>query len=484
MLMNPIIISDVLKRASDSQISGMYEEGLKELQFFWNYQTPEFKPVTNNLDRKDIGALQFACGMLYGLYAINIKNGQEVSKNLLTAAYNIFVELKDIEYQLYCCNYLALSYWRMSSLDEATAYLDISKALEYSENPLGKLHTIIVESLIDITNRQHKKVLTDLNKSEFKFEQSGDVYLLGMYYLNRGIAKEVLSDFNGALGDLFRAGDNFAELGNRFFLISAENNLACLYRARGEFKNAYKYADLAIKNATLLGDNRRIGRIWDTHAVIALQDCKFELALDYADKAIRELQKTEFYNDLIESYETKINILLQLGHINEALEVYTEASSIARQFASADICRRLTHTVSQFIQEKYFVKVFHEGHSASSWDKCRLEFDVPPDAPVCCVEIHSNRYSEMGLEKGFLAVIEKSEVKNGEFVAVLNKRTNSCQFGFVDILFGLIQLDTCVVNNEILYFSPEEGKVLGKVIGYCPYEPEADGSLYVVPLDL
>ncbi|MGC2239087.1 MAG: tetratricopeptide repeat protein [Pyrinomonadaceae bacterium] len=483
-MLKPIVISDLLISAHKAQITGAYAEGLEILDFFWNYRTPGIPPNTEGLNLREIGELLLACGRLYGFYGISHKNAQEKSKDLLTDAYEIFERLGLTESQLLCSNYLAVAYKRMGEYGEARIWLKYSFAFDFPEDHPGKLHAVIVESLVDLSTDKHVKVLKKFNGLVKYFEASGDSYLLGLFYMNRGIAKDVLLDFEGALIDLGFARNIFNKAGYYQLLANCENNMACLYRANRDFENAFGCIERALVVARKIGDLRQIGGIYDSKALIALAAGDYDLALSESEKAIAELQKTECYGNLIEYYITKFRILLKLGKLDDALMAYEDAVIIAREFTSEDARSGLRQTVSKYLRENILVKVLHEGPIALARDSCQIVLEHEPLAPVSLVEILSNHNYKIGLEKGFIAVVEPSETKNGDFVAVKCRQTGTSYFGFIETFMGLVQITTDADNIEPLVFSPNVVEISGKVIGYCPREPDDEGILRVVPLNL
>src|SRR5687767_4330325 len=102
----------LLRTIFDLERRGKFDEALREARAFWDDTTQP--PVTENLDANLTAETYLRCGALLGFlgHIRQIPTAQERSKNLLTQARSLFLEIIDPEKIAECENYLALAYWR------------------------------------------------------------------------------------------------------------------------------------------------------------------------------------------------------------------------------------------------------------------------------------------------------------------------------------------------------------------------------------
>lgn len=476
-MLKTIEIHSVLECARKALTTGNYEEGLKGLQSFWDYRQPAECPRIEGLNQIEIAELLQACGSLYGFYGIHQKNVQETAKNLLTAAYDIFDEAAIVEGQLSCSNYLALTEWRLGDFENVKVWLKNSFDFDVSDSTAGKLHAYGIESLMNYAAGDFEKVLTRLDPIRGLFEVCGDDYLRAMFHTQLGLARVNLNNLNSATNDLLIARHLCEKLGHKRYLSYAENNLAFLHLSKGDCKTAFYYAVRALSLAKKIGDERQIGGVFDTFALISLELNCYEKALFFAEKAVDALQKTENYDYLVKYLETKFKILLKISHSDEsvkrqAFKTYAEAYAIAHQFLSEAVCDRLTDVLNQATSK-----------TNGKRQDYKLKAKYKPTVPVHTVEIVSDDYEYLGLKEGWFVVVEEREPRQGDLAAVVDKADGDCFVGFVTLFSDLIMLEIgSQVESPVL--SLDTVKILGVVIGYCLPKPDKDGNLKVVPLEL
>ena len=97
----------------------------------------------------------------------------------------------------------------------------------------------------------------------------------------------------------------------------------------------------------------REGYSLETRAQIFAAEGKFEKALKFINEAIELLEGGESYRNLVESYRTKIRILLSLERLSEALTVMTAAHNIAALYISLELSKEIIEGAAALIQEKY-----------------------------------------------------------------------------------------------------------------------------------
>jgi hypothetical protein len=483
-MLKTISITEIRAETVAALETGRYEQGLHRCAFFWDYRNPFLQPDRTEFSKHKTASLLLFCGQLYGMYGVSLKNAQEISKNFLYEAFSMFKKFGDTESQISASNHLALAYQRMGDFGEARIWVDTSFELGFSDGDPAQLHAYLIETLIDTSDKKYDKALSRLESLEDFFTNSKYSYLSAMYYNQVGIAKRNLGKLNGALKAFTLAHELYTQLGHLQYITHLENNMACLYRSKKNIPDAYRWAERALSSALSSRDARLIGGVYDTLAGIAFDDKNYEFALSNAEQAILEVKQTECYANLLDYYETKIMILLAFGRVDSALDTLIDAGSL-EQFQATGVCEGLKKLIIEYIHNNYRVQISRAGNHVAARDECylKLERGFKLSAPVVeLVEIFNNSQKIYGLEKGSFAVVEKSHPKNGEFAAIKRTLTNIRYLGFVDSILDFIYLQENLSDNNPISFSADEVEIIGRVIGCCSGEADADGFLHVVPL--
>ena len=128
--------------------SGEFDQALTVLKGIWDDTTAQ--PVVDGLDQRGSAEVYLRCGALLGFlgHIRQIPTSQERSKNLLTQAHSLFLEIYDIEKIAECENYLALAYWRMGELNEAESWVDESQSHELGDNCDARLYSHVIRNLV------------------------------------------------------------------------------------------------------------------------------------------------------------------------------------------------------------------------------------------------------------------------------------------------------------------------------------------------
>src|SRR6185369_17185871 len=133
----------------------------------------------------------------------------------------------------------------------------------------------------------------------------------------------------------------FQNANHEIYYGSTENNLAQLFHKIGHFEEAHICAQNAANIFEQIGDKMREGYTLETRAQIFAAEGKFDQALKFVNSAIEMLEGGESYRKLVESYRTKVKILLQLNSLPEALMVMIAAHNIAALYISQDLSKEI-----------------------------------------------------------------------------------------------------------------------------------------------
>jgi tetratricopeptide (TPR) repeat protein len=341
---------NTLSEARSAESKGQYEKAFQCLTPFWDGYS-QF-PSAIGLSDAESAELFLRFGGIIGFLGNSqkISNSQEISKNLLTQARRKFISLSNFEKTAECENYLAMSYQRTGELTEAFDWLNESFSRNLPENHPTRINSYIIETVLDIEGGKYEKVLRRCDELREIFENYASASDNGSFHNNLAIAHKNLGNCQEALSHLKSARDFFRAASHDSYYGATENNLAQLLHKLGHYEEAHDCARNAKKIFEQIGDRRREGYSLETCAQIFAAEGKFEKALKSVNEAIELLEGGESYRNLVESYRTKIKILLGLNRLAEALTVMTAAHNIAALYISQEFSREIIEGVAELIE--------------------------------------------------------------------------------------------------------------------------------------
>jgi len=344
------------KKLTDVQIAeekGQYEFAFRELSEFWDEYSNY--PNTIGFSAEESAELFLRFGAVIGFLGNSqkIPNSQEISKNLLTQARQRFVSLSNREKAAESENYLAMAYSRTGEIAEAFDWLRESLSRNLSETHPARINSYVVETVLELQGKRYRAVLERCAELTAVFENHASDLQNGSFYNNQAIAHKNLGNSEAALKNLQTARDFFRQAGHLIYYGAAENNLAQLFHKTRRYPEAHQSAEKARKIFEQIGDRMREGYSLETRAQIFAAEGSFETALQFVDQAIELLEGGESYRNLVETYRTKIEILLGLNRLTEALTMMTAAHNIAALYISQELSREIIEGVAREIRGKY-----------------------------------------------------------------------------------------------------------------------------------
>ena len=340
-----------LSEARNAESKGHYEKAFQCLAPFWDGYS-QF-PSAIGLTDAESAELFLRFGGIVGFLGNSqkITNSQEISKNLLTQARRKFLSLADVEKTAECENYLALAYERTGELTEAFDWLNESFSRNLPENHQTRINSFVIETLLDINGGKYEKVLQRGDELQEIFQKFASNSHNGSFHNNLAIAHKNLGHKDEALKHLKTARDFFQKANHQSYYGAAENNLAQLLHKVGLFEEAHHCAQNATRIFEQIGDKMREGYSFETRAQIFAAEGKFDQALKFVNSAIELLESGESHRNLVESYRTKVRILLYLDALPEALTVMVAAHNIAALYISQELSKEIIESVAAIIAE-------------------------------------------------------------------------------------------------------------------------------------
>lgn len=497
------------KRLFKLERQGRYDEALADIEDLWQDKTG--LPDVEDLEPKLAAEMILRCGSLIGFYGHNkqIPKSQERSKNLLSEARNRFLEMYEIEKVAECENYTALAYWRTGELNEAEVWIEESLSRNLPDSNEIKLHSVIINCLILLSNGRYEDILDLLKLYKKDFLASGNNAFKGDFYNHYGLALKNTGKIKEALVKLESARHYHQRSKHRIYLGTVENNLAQTYKLDRDFPKAHESIDNAAKLFKQLKDRTREGFSLDTKAQIFLDEGKYTEALKTVEKAIKILRLSENAAYLVETYLTKVKTLLYLDRFSDATFCLFEAVQIARTSISEAAAKKLVAEFETVLKIREAKKIneavietaaMYEGGQADEYgggfnETGRQTGSANEDLKLLLpkelshydaddlggVWLSSDALEDFGLTSGSFALIVNDELKGGELAAVEEIADGAVICGKYDSAFGMVCLEG--KDGELELFDEDQVEILGRIVGVGKNK-DADGKLIITPVGL
>ena len=465
---------------------GRYEEALAELRPIWD-DTNAFPEVAELIPRT-AAEIILRCGALIGFlgHTKQIPNSQEKSKNLLTEARKRFLDIYDVEKIVECENYLAAAYIRTGEMVEAEIWVDEALSHETANPCDAWLYANITKSLIYMADGKFQEILDHLLPLEKEFLKFGNDFLLGSFSTNVSVAYKDLGRLPESLKYLEAARRYHQKSGHQIYLGTVENNLSQLYKDERNFVLAHQTIDSATRAFRKVKDRAREGFSLDTKALIYVAEAKYREALEVIERAILILSKGENAAFMLDTYLTKVKILLYLEDFTAAFMCLSDAVQLAKSKVGEEKARNLIKDFEQMLEEKNSPSLCRTFSETAADTSEKLELVLHPTIAhyhdFQGVWIKNSHLESFGIQKGSLAVVTKVEVTRGDLVAINEIATGAVMCGFYDSDFGLICIEG--IGEEPRFFAETEIEILGKIVGVGRSTRDSDGKIEVRPLNL
>ena len=479
--------SELLREIFDLERSGQFDQALHQLRGVWDNTTEP--PVTSDLDPRLTAETYLRCGALIGFlgHIRQIPTAQERSRNLLTDARSLFLQMYDVEKIAECENYLALAYWRTGECNEAMSWIEEAQSRELSDVCDARLYSHVIRDLILLSQKRFVEVCSNFAEHKHLFGEGSDAFLSGSVYNNFALAARNLGDRSAALLALEKARDLFTSSGNKLQIALTENNLSFLYKTERRFAMAHKAVDRSIELYREIKDRTREGFTWDTKALIYFDEGKFAEAMETVERAVSILGKSENYAYLTETIGTKAKIQLYTDDFSTATLTLLEAVELAKMRISEEAATNLVRNFEAALEERNAAprrpsEPERAGIAAAGDLKLILPSSLANFEDYQGVWITNSDLESHGLLRGSLAIVVPCSVRRGDLVALVEIENEQVSCGFYDRDFGIVCLEAG--NSEPQLFNESDVRILGKIVGVCDTTEATEGTMKVRSLDL
>lgn len=473
-----------LKKLFELEKSGKYEEALAEISGLWSDIT--LPPDVSALEPQEAAEMLLRCGSLIGFYGHSrqIREAQQLSKDLLTDSKDRFLHLQMHEKAAECDTSLALACWRSGELLDADIWLEEAMAYDLPVSSPTRLFTYVTRSLINLSNRKYKENLEIASRIEADLRRYADYSLNGNFCVNIGLSLKNEGRISEALGQFELARFYYEKSGHRIYLATVENNLAQLYKTEKRFTRAHECINHATEVFSEIGDKTREGFSLDTKALIYFEEGRHDEALKTIEDAIRILEQTENTAYKMDAFATKAKILLYLHDFTSAILSLLAAVEIAQVQIGEERARNLIAEFEKTLIEKDSLKSALPVNENGAIEEDDLQIVLPPSLAhyedYQGIWITNKHLESIGLAKGSIGIVVNEKISRGDLIALAEIENNAVSCGFYDSEFGIVCLSG--IDSEPNLFNENEVRILGKIVGYCRYGENSDGKLVVEPV--
>ncbi len=335
---------ELCRRAKELQDEGRYEEAREALDPLW----PGFgeRPVVGGLAPAVTAEVLLRSGALtsYLGSAKQIAEAQEAAKNLLSEAYEKFLELGENDKTAEAQAELGVCYWREGAHDEARAVL--RSAIERfgpDSAPAQRCLALLRLAIVEHWATRHHDALEILRRAAPLFERLPSHTLRGSFHNELGNVLEIIGTsenrqdmIDQAIVEYTAAGFHFEEAGHTRYCARVENNLGFLFFTVGRFRDAHEHLDRARKLFTRLEDAGSRAQVDDTRARALLEEGKTREAEKVARKAVNCLEQGDEQTVLAEALTTHGIALARLKEERAARQAFERAVDLATRVGGTE----------------------------------------------------------------------------------------------------------------------------------------------------
>jgi tetratricopeptide (TPR) repeat protein len=297
------------------------------------------KPKTKGLHPAVTAEVMFCVGTLTGWIGSKneIKNAQEVAKNLITQSVTYFESVGDTKRVAAARVEIAYCYWRNGELDEAR--IMIREALErLTPEGTTRARALLKLSTIEMSASHYETAYDVLVENAALFKKINNYATKGAYHSQMAIVLRNLATpekrehfFQRAVSEYEEADNYFKLAQNTTYRADVKNNLGFLLFKLGRFKESHKYLDEARRLASNVRDRVRVAQIDESKAQVLIAQGRLDDADPVSRAAVQALEKSGQHCLLADALTTHGVALARLKKLERAQFTFQRAIEVAHQ---------------------------------------------------------------------------------------------------------------------------------------------------------
>jgi tetratricopeptide (TPR) repeat protein len=279
-----------------------------------------------------------------------IRNAQELAKNLITQSMTHFESSRDLTKVAVVQSEIAFCYWREGSLNEARSWLH--EALnKLTFEGAARARALLKVTTVERTAGRFHEALQLLNNNEALFRKITNPTIKGGYHSELAIVHRNLATtenrveyFRRAINEYKEAEKQFRLAHNQIFRIDVINNVGFLLFKLSRYKEAHKYLNEARRLSVRFKDKARTAQIDESRAQVLIAEGKLVEAERTARRAVSALKQSGHFCMMAEA-------LARLGRTDLARFSFRQAIEAAHQVNALNVAGLAALTLIEEIQE-------------------------------------------------------------------------------------------------------------------------------------
>jgi tetratricopeptide (TPR) repeat protein len=317
------------------------------------------RPVTAGLDPSVAAEVLLCVGILTSWIGSKnqIRNAQELAKNLITQSMTHFESSRDLTKVAVVQSEIAFCYWREGSLNEARSWLH--EALnKLTFEGAARARALLKLTTVERTAGRFHEALQLLNNNEALFRKITNPTIKGGYHSELAIVHRNLATtenrveyFRRAINEYKEAEKQFRLAHNQIFRIDVINNVGFLLFKLSRYKEAHKYLNEARRLSVRFKDKARTAQIDESRAQVLIAEGKLVEAERTARRAVSALKQSGHFCMMAEALITQGVALARLGRTDLARFSFRQAIEAAHRVDALNVAGLAALTLIEEIQE-------------------------------------------------------------------------------------------------------------------------------------
>ena len=302
-----------------------------------------------------------------------IKEAQEVAKNLISESITFYESVGDIKRVAMARAELAYCYWREGALDEARImFHEALQKLTTEGNT--RASAVLGSAVVEWSASRDRDALKLLTENGPLFKRITNHSIRGAYHSQLAIVLRNLANaekreeyFQQAISEYQEADLEFKLAHCIVFRADVKNNVGLLLCKLSRYREAHKYVEEARRLAVSIRDRVRTAQYDDTRAQIFIAEKKFKEAEALTRNAVRVLEKSGQQCLLADALVTHGIALARLKRAEQAQFTFQKAIEVAHQVGALNKAGLAALTLIEEVEELSPDTLYVAYDRASEW---------------------------------------------------------------------------------------------------------------------
>jgi len=317
------------------------------------------RPETAALDPSVAAEVSLCVGILTSWIGSKnqIRDAQELAKNLITRSITYFESSKDVTKVAEAQSEIAYCYYREGTLNEARSWLnDALDKLTFEG--AARARALLKLITVECSATRFHEALELLNNNDGLFRKITNHTIKGGYHTELAIILRNLATTENRPEYIRRAIEEYKEAERQFrlahnpiFRADVINNVGFLLFKLFRYKEAHKYLDEARRLTARFKDKARIAQIDESRAQVLIAEGRLREAERTARRAVSTLRKGGHLCMMAEALITQGVALARLGRTAHARFIFRQAIEAAIDVNALNVAGLAALTLIEEIQD-------------------------------------------------------------------------------------------------------------------------------------